>query len=448
MERNMRDLRKSFFRAAVILSAALILQAAWILSGAPAEAVRAETGDAETGSAVIRFSAAAPQVKKGEEFTVVCQVTSPTPFLDAEFTVGYDSSIIEFVRGGRKVTGTGGVLKIASTGNETAVTKKTFSLQFVAAKKGTSLIAVQGVSRIIGEDGMGFSVSSNQLAVTVGKKKGGQTPQETKAPVVTPEPVLSSNNRLKSLKTTAFEMTPEFSGDVTEYTASVDCRADILYVTFAAEDEKARVELSGNENLKAGQNEVQVLVTAENGDRRRYNILVTRETEEETRQRENEENVGSKDISFSISRKNGRIILKNAYEFEVQDVSGLTNIPAGYVQSNIELGGITVPAFTMENDLDNNYLLLYLKGPAGKSGIYQYDRQEQTMQRYTGSMTERVNKSAGEDTGAGVLSLTPNHVLLAIIVGLVILLLCMLIAMLKMAMRKKEEKNRKDYLDF
>ena len=404
---------------------------------------------AETGSGVIQFSTTSAQVKKGETFTVVCQVTSTEPFLDVDFTAQYDSSVMEFVRGGKKVTGTGGILKFSSVGNETETTKKTFSLQFVAVKKGTSVISVQGTADITDEEGTAFSVSSNQLAVTVGKKKAGQMeqPPEGEPPVVTPEPVLSNNNRLKSLKTTAVKMTPEFSGEVTDYTATVDSNADVLYVTFETEEETARVQLFGNENLKAGQNRVQVLVTAENGDKREYNIDVTRETESETSKRENEENAKSKDISFSISKKKNRIILKNSYEFEVLDASELTNIPAGYVQSSIELNGIYVPAFTMENDLDNNYLLLYLKGPSGDKGIYQYDRKEQTLQRYTGSMIDRVNKSAGE-TQDSSFSLTPNYILLGIIVGLIILVLCMLIAMLKMAMKKKEEKNSQDYLDF
>lgn len=68
--------------------------------------------------------------------------------------------------------------------------------------------------------------------------------------------------------------------------------------------------------------------------------------------------------------------------------------------SNIELEGITVPAYTIENDLDGNYLLLYLKGPSGKPYLYQYDRQEKTLQRYTGSMTEKVNRGTTEQRGA------------------------------------------------
>ena len=94
----------------------------------------------------------------------------------------------------------------------------------------------------------------------------------------------------------------------------------------------------------------------------------------------------------------------------------------------------------MENDLDNNYLLMYLKGPAGENNIYQYDRTEKTLQRYTGNLIEKVNRSAGAEGESSGLSVS-NYVLFGVIIGLIIIILCMLIAMLKMAMRKKEDKK-------
>lgn len=403
---------------------------------------------AEASSGVIQFTTANSQIKKGDTFTVVCQVTSTEPFMDASFTIDYDADRLHFVKGGKKVSGDNGTLQVSSVGNSTATTKKTFSLQFAAAKNGSATIAVDGTAKVTDEEGNAFSISSNRLVVTVSKKGAGQAQAKpTEMPVVTPEPVLSKNNKLKSLKTTALSISPDFTGDGKDYIASVDCNTNTLYVTFEAEDDKARVQLVGNENLQTGQNNVQVVVTAEDGSKRAYNITVTKETKAETEARKNQENAGSKDISFRISKKNDSIFLENTYNFEVMDVSGLTSIPAGYVQSSIELNGISVPAFTMENDLDNNYLLLYLKGPAGVSSIYQFDREEKTLQRYTGSMIDKVNKSAGETRKPSGMALS-NYILLGIIVALVIVILCMLIAMLKMAMKKKEEKKGLDDLDF
>lgn len=399
---------------------------------------------AEAGSAVIQFTTASETVKKEDIFTVICQVTSSDAFLDTEFQIQYDEELVHFLNGGSKVTGDNGILTVSSTGNETAATKKTFSLQFIADKKGKAVFDIKGTASIRGEDGTTFSSSSNRLVVTIQKKGAARgKAAAAKPPVATPEPALSGNNKLKSLKLDAQEVTPEFNGDREEYNAVVSHSTDILFMSFQAEDEKARVQLKGNEKLKEGVNEVQLVVTAENGNARTYRIHVTRESVEETRERERKKNSTDTDISFQVKKDKDRILLKNSYEFEVLDPSGLTEIPAGYVLSGIAISGIQVPAFTMENDLDNNYLLMYLKGPTGESSIYQYDRTEKTLQRYTGNMIDKVNKSAGaakEKSGLPV----SNYVLLGIIIGLVIIILCMLITMLKMAMKKKEEvKNQK-----
>lgn len=399
---------------------------------------------AEAGSARIQFTTVSQEVQKGDVFTVVCQVTSTDAFLDTEFQIQYDGELVQFLSGGGKVTGGGGLLTVSSTGNEKTTEKKTFSLQFVAEKKGRAVFDIKGTASVLGEDGTSFSSSSNRLVVTI-KKKGassGQTPVP-KPPAVTPEPVLSGNNRLKSLKLDARDFTPEFSGDREEYNAVVDYSSDILYMSYQTEDEKARVQCKGNEKLKEGENEVQLAVTAENGSVKTYRIHVTRETEGETREREIQDSGVDTDISFQVKKEKDRILLKNSYEFEVLDPAALKETPAGYILSGIEINGIRVPAFTMENDLDNNYLLMYLKGPTGADGIYQYDRTEKTLQRYTGTMIDKVNKSAGVQKKESGLSVS-NYVLLGIIIGLVVIILCMLITMLKMAMKRKEEaKNQK-----
>jgi len=153
-------------------------------------------------------------------------------------------------------------------------------------------------------------------------------------------------------------------------------------------------------------------------------------------------------VEFGLTQTGDRVVIKNSYEFEVLNPSFLEQVPAGYIQSNIELNGIAIPAFTMEQDLDNNYLLLYLKGPAGKNALYQFDREEKTLQRYTGTMIDKINRSEGKKVTSGTGLSLSNFVLLGIIVTLVIIILCMLIVMLKVVMKKKEKKDEVDDLDF
>lgn len=396
------------------------------------------SASASASSGVVQFTTTSPQVAKGDTFTVVCQVTAQEEFLDVSFRISYDAKLLTFLSGGKKVTGSDGILQVTSVGNTESAIKKTFSLQFEAKKKGTAAFALEGTAKVTDEEGNAFSVSSNQLTVTVAKKGTAvSSPQPTATPLVTPQPVLSQENKLKSLKVSALSLSPAFDPAVKEYTAEVDADTETLYFSYLPVDEKSRVLVKGNEDLTVGSNEVTVTVTAENGSVNEYKIHVIKESQAETEAREKEGAAQEQDVEFSIYRNQDRIILKNSYEFEVLDPSELTNTPAGYIQSSIELNGISIPAFTMEHDLDNNYLLLYLKGGTGESALYQYDRTEQTIQKYTGTMIERVNKGATADSGSGLL--VPSYILMAVIVFLVVVILCMLIAMLKMAMKRRND---------
>ena len=158
--------------------------------------------------------------------------TSSNTFLDTEFSIDYNAKILQFVSGGKKVSGSGGNLQVASTGNKTATNKKTFSLQFVALKNGASNISVLGSAKVTDEDGNTFSISSNRLSILVSKEGSVQEkPGETVVPKITPKPVKSGNNKLKSLKLTALSMNPQFTADTREYTASArkqrSCRRKI-----------------------------------------------------------------------------------------------------------------------------------------------------------------------------------------------------------------------------
>ena len=91
-----------------------------------------------------------------------------------------------------------------------------------------------------------------------------------------PEEEKSSNNNLKSLTVGAYELTPEFSADVTEYSLTVDENVDVLQVTAEPEDETADVEVSGNDGLLLGENTIEIKVTAEDETVKTYTINVTK----------------------------------------------------------------------------------------------------------------------------------------------------------------------------
>ncbi len=86
----------------------------------------------------------------------------------------------------------------------------------------------------------------------------------------------SSDNTLRSLSIDGVSFTPQFSAAIDEYTASVENNVTSINVNAVANDENARVNISGNENLAEGNNTVRVKVIAENNAVKTYTIVVFR----------------------------------------------------------------------------------------------------------------------------------------------------------------------------
>ena len=92
-----------------------------------------------------------------------------------------------------------------------------------------------------------------------------------------PKEEKSTNKALKSLAVELAGLDPEFNKDTTNYTLTVEQDVTSLKINAEAEDEKAKVSISGNENLQEGDNTVKIVVTAEDGTARTYTIIVTKQ---------------------------------------------------------------------------------------------------------------------------------------------------------------------------
>ncbi len=87
---------------------------------------------------------------------------------------------------------------------------------------------------------------------------------------------LSSNSFLSKLQVNVEGLSPNFNKNKTSYTLNVGSEVNDISVTAVAESSKAKVAISGNTGLKNGDNNVYVTVTAQNGAKRTYIIVVTK----------------------------------------------------------------------------------------------------------------------------------------------------------------------------
>lgn len=90
----------------------------------------------------------------------------------------------------------------------------------------------------------------------------------------------SPNNTLNSLSVEGHDITPSFERFATTFDLIVENSVSQISVNAAKADSKASVAGDGNVDLNVGNNEVKVVVTAENGDVRTYTINVVRKEAE------------------------------------------------------------------------------------------------------------------------------------------------------------------------
>lgn len=92
--------------------------------------------------------------------------------------------------------------------------------------------------------------------------------------LTTEEPSKASDKALKTLEVTPEGLDPEFDPETTSYTLNVGADVEKLEIKAAPNDEKATVEITGNESLVAGDNAVKITVTAQDGTTRINTINV------------------------------------------------------------------------------------------------------------------------------------------------------------------------------
>lgn len=81
------------------------------------------------------------------------------------------------------------------------------------------------------------------------------------------------NADLKSLYVSGFEIYPTFSNKIYKYNLTINEKIEKIEILAEAENENAKVQITGNDELKEGNNTIIITVTAEDGiSKREYSI--------------------------------------------------------------------------------------------------------------------------------------------------------------------------------
>lgn len=170
-----------------------------------------------------------------------------------------------------------------------------------------------------------------------------------------PAPSKSSNNALASLTVSAGELAPAFDPAITDYTLSLPLRTNKITFTATPSDSKATVQGDGEVALQGGENKVAVVVTAEDGSAKTYNITV-KVAREPT-------------VFFSLNGESLGVM---------QDTDGVTP-PAGFSPTTVPYSGEELPAWT---NAAGQMLLYLVNQDTLAAGFYLYDEAEGVQSPY------------------------------------------------------------------
>ena len=154
-----------------------------------------------------------------------------------------------------------------------------------------------------------------------GSNSSSSSSSSSKKPTTTTTTVKkSSNSKLSSLQIAEGVITPEFSSSVTEYELSIPNEVTSLNITAEADSSKATVKITGNEELQVGDNNIEVIVTAEDGSKTTYKILAKRAQPELSLQA----------LTVKYSDKNGEqveLVLNPVFAFNIYEYNIDTMLP-------------------------------------------------------------------------------------------------------------------------
>lgn len=391
-------------------------------------------------SATINLSTNSNTAEVGDEITVSLSISADAAIGDFEAYITYNADILEFISEASFIAGGDGLLKLTDKNTANQDTSRKYIMKFKAKAIGISEIAIKDKAEVYELDsGLSMSVSSNSVDIDV-----------------SPAKTASDNTYLKNLKISPGKLSPDFDKNKTEYTTEVSYDQDKLIVSAQPEDEKSNIAVVGNEKLIVGNNKISIKVTAESGGAKEYVITAVRK-EEEKQQTEEINETSETDLSggntgngitegtakigkVQIKKEGNDSYIQNGFRYRLLEPGDGVAIPDGYIKTSLIINDIPVTAYTLSSDLDNDFLLLYAENENKEAGFYQYDRKEETLQRYVKSREGNKVVMSGEflKSEEYKAKLTTMGIVLAVLGSVCIILS---VAFIRIYLKRKEDKE-------
>lgn len=100
-------------------------------------------------------------------------------------------------------------------------------------------------------------------------------------------------------------LNPEFDYNITNYKVEIPNKTEKIEILAIPQSQKANISISGNSEMKVGNNAIQINVIAEDGiTNKRYELIVHRRNEQEQLQYEQEKESEAEKLSTILEEQN------------------------------------------------------------------------------------------------------------------------------------------------
>ncbi len=305
----------------------------------------------------LRISGVPKSMNIGDTFTI----TVSTPEGTALMNISYDASLLEYTGSSEGADCLGGA------GNRTVNPidgKATLSFKAIAAGSGTI-----SLSSTLAGDAEGNDTTFSPTSASFTIKNSVSTPDPDNTPGGNTTPAKSSDNSLKSLTISPGTLSPSFKYSTTKYTATVASNVTSVAVDAQVSNSKATVEsVTGNTDLKVGENTIKITVKAENGTIAVYTITVTRSAG-------TAENPGETPKPPTEEPEDKDIVI-DGVSYIVSDKLPEQALPEEFTKGSVTYNGKEVEAYSFPYQ---NLRLLYLtpsESSSAASGFYFYNEEQ------------------------------------------------------------------------
>ena len=362
-------------------------------------------------AASCRIGVSAPSsVVVGQSFKVTVTVAGSASIGSWEYTLSYDSS---------KVRLNSGTLHVVDYGNGSK-SSSSYSYSFTALQSGSATFKPVNASVL-------DYASTNECLSSTGSASVSMKSQSEI------EASYSRNNNLSSLSVEGADLSPSFNKNITEYQATLPVDTTKAKIIATAQDSKASITGAGEVDVVDGINKIEIIVTAEHGEKKKYVINLTVQeldpvkvkvdgkTYTVVRKKGQVENIpvgftettikiGDQDVCayqseiakillVALKDNEGNIKLfiydknKNSFTSFMEAKGGEVNLlilnnekiktPLDFVKTSFKINDLKIEGYKYRYDKNDNYYLVYAKNlETGDDGLYLYDKKNSTFSRY------------------------------------------------------------------